>query len=89
MIRNQNSANFAERLILNYITTHRTIRQLAAYYKIPRSTIADILKRAENKVPYDLYQQYKNTAAMHQRAQCLRWNGQEEYFATDEDGPLD
>lgn len=89
MIKNRNSANFAERLILNYITTHRTIRQLSAYYKIPRSTVADILKRAENKVPYELYQQYKNTANLHRRAQCMRWNGQEEYFSTEEDGPLD
>ena len=88
-MRSTNSANFAERLILNYITTHRTIRQLAAYYRIPRSTIAGILKRAENKVSYELYQQYKETAAMHSRAQCMRWNGREEYFATEEHGPLD
>ena len=86
---NHNSASFAERLILNYATTHRSIRQLSAYYKIPRSTIADILKRAENLVPWELYQQYKETAAMHRRAQCMRWNGQEEYFATDKHGPLD
>ena len=86
---NHNSASFAERLILNYITTHRSIRQLSAYYKIPRSTIADILKRAENLVPWELYQRYKETAAMHRRAQCMRWNGQEEYFATEEHGPLD
>ena len=88
-MRDQNSASFAERIIYNYITTHRSIRQLAAYYKIPRSTIAGILKRAENKVEYELYRQYKQTAEMHRRAQCMRWNGMEEYFVTDEDGPLD
>lgn len=86
---NHNSASFAERIILNYITTHRSIRQLSAYYNIPRSTIADILKRAKNKVPYELYQQYKQTASMHRRAQCMRWSGQEEYSATEEHGPLD
>lgn len=86
---NHNSASFAERIILNYITTHRSIRQLSAYYKIPRSTIAYILKRAESKVPYDLYQQYKMTAALHRRAQCMRWSGKEEYFPTEEHGPLD
>lgn len=86
---NHNSASFAERIILNYVTTNQTIRQLAAYYKIPRSTIAYILKRAENKVSYELYQQYKQTAAMHRRAQCMRWNGQEEYFSIGEHGPLD
>lgn len=86
---NHNSASFAERIILNYVTPHRSIRQLAAYYKIPRSTIADILKRAENLVPWELYQRYKETAAMHRRAQCMRWNGREEYFTTEEHGPLD
>jgi hypothetical protein len=88
-VKNRNSANFAERLILNYITTHRTIRQLADYYDIPRSSIAYILKRAEDKVEYELYQKYKMTAAMHRRAQCMRWKGEEEYFSVEEHGPLD
>lgn len=84
------SASFAERLIYNYITTHRSIRQLSVYYKIPRSTIAGILKRAENLVEWELYQRYKMTAEMHKRAQALRWNGKpEEYFKSEEDGPLD
>lgn len=88
-MRNYNTAHFAERVIYNYLNTHRTIRQLAQYYKIPKSTIADILKRAEDKVEWDLYRRYKSEAEMHRRAQCMRWNGQEEYFMIDEDGPMD
>lgn len=82
-------SSFLERVIYNYITTHRSIRELATYYHVPRSTMASWLKKAEDLVSYELYSQYKAVASMHRRAQCMRWNGQEEYFKTNEDGPYD
>ena len=79
-----------ERIIYNYITTHRSIRELAEYYGVPKSTIASWLKKSESLVSYDLYEQYQETAAKHRRANAIFWNyGETEYCKTDGDGPLD
>ena len=81
--------DFMERVILNYTTTHRSIRELASYYRVPKSTMFDWLKKAADLVPYDMYDHYRTVAAMHARAQALRWNGYEEYEKTYGDGPRD
>lgn len=81
--------DFMERVIYNYITTHRSIRELASYYRIPKSTMFDWLKKSADLVPYDLYDQYKGVANLHRRAQAMRWNGMEEYTKTYGDGPRD
>lgn len=55
-----------ERIVRNYIETNRTIRQLADYYDVPKSTIHDwINKEGRDRLPYSLFDSYKRTAKEH------------------------
>lgn len=74
---------------MNYLTTNRSIRDLAAYYGVPKSTLHDWIKQSNDILPYSLTSQIQSTAAMHRRWNVLNMAGKTEYWKLDEDGPLD
>lgn len=83
-------AHTLERIALNMIETHRTVRELAAYYRVPKSTMWAWLKDCENILPYHLYNELQKELALHKRKQVNLWHyGDAMYYPTDCDGPLD
>lgn len=83
------TASVLERIVMNYITTNRSIRDLAKYYGVPKSTLHSWIKQSYDFLPFDLTSRLQSTAAMHRRSNVLRMLGLEEYRKVDLDGPLD
>lgn len=82
-------ASVVERIVMNYLTTNRSIRDLAVYYGVPKSTIHDWMKESEDLLNYDLTRQIQSTADMHKRWNFLNMAGKTNYWKLDGDGPLD
>ena len=79
-----------ERIVLNMLETHRNIRELANYYRVPKSTLHRWLKSAEHYLPYDLYIRMLDELYVHRCKQCNIWHhGDAFYYCTYDDGPLD
>lgn len=79
-----------ERIVLNMLETHRNVRELASYYKVPKSTLHNWLKSAEKYLPHYLYARMQNELYLHKCKQCNIWHqGDCFYYMSDTDGPLD
>ena len=79
-----------ERIVLNMLETHRNIRELAAYYRVPKSTIHNWIKQAEKYLPYSVCRDLQNELNLHKRKQTNLWHyGDAMYYVINKDGPLD
>lgn len=82
--------SFLERIVLNMLETHRTITELAQYYKVPRSTLYNWICKADYLLPYDITRQMHAELTLHKLKVVNMHNHGECYYDTSyNDGPLD